>query len=118
MDKLTQSDLDQFIGTTIWYKHGLVKNVTYTEGVLYVAKTAGAYWLIDEIAFAQLEPEVSVESFQLWILKVDHQQAARLICEDGNGELIREKLIEFTDFPLPELRLYFTDDVIMLPSEY
>ncbi len=118
MEKLTQSDLNQFIGTTVWYKHGYVKNVTYTEGVRYMAQMAGAYWLIDEIAFAQLEPDIGRERFQLWILNVDSQQAARLICEDGNGEHLKEKLIEYTDFPLPELRLYFTDDVILLPSEY
>ncbi len=110
--------LVQFIGTTVWYKHSLVKNVTYTEGVRYVALNGGAYWLIDEIAFAQTERKVSEELFQMWILKVDSQQAATLTCEDGNGIQVYERLIEYTDFPLPEIKFYYTNNVIMLPSEY
>ncbi|WP_425606571.1 DUF6876 family protein [Prosthecobacter fusiformis] len=30
----------------------------------------------------------------------------------------RPKGIEFTDFPLDEIAFYFTDNVLMLPSEY
>jgi hypothetical protein len=31
-----------------------VRGITYTEGVEYVAETAGAYWLLDEIALAKV----------------------------------------------------------------
>ncbi len=31
----------------------MIRGAIYAEGVRYVADTAGAYWLIDEIAFAQ-----------------------------------------------------------------
>lgn len=110
--------LEQFIGTTVWYKHHLLKDITYTEGVRYVAINGGAYWLVDEIAFAQIEKKVSAEPFQTWILKVDKQQAASLVCEDGNNNQVYEKLIEYTDFPLPEIKFYYTNNVIMLPSEY
>jgi hypothetical protein len=41
-----------------------------------------------------------------------------LTCEDGNGNKVFEKALEFTDFPLPEITLWFTDDTILLPSEY
>ena len=43
---------------------------------------------------------------------------ATLACDDGNGIIVFTKQIEFTDFPLPEIALYFTDGVILLPSEY
>ncbi len=117
-EKLTQSDLNQFTGTTTWYRHSMLKNITYTEGVQYVAQTAGAYWLVDEIAFTQIEPKVAKEPFQLWILKVVSQQSAYLVCEDGNDNQVYEKLIEYTDFPLSEIKFYFTNNVIMLPGEY
>jgi hypothetical protein len=29
-----------------------------------------------------------------------------------------EKALEFTDFSLPEITLWFTDNTILLPSEY
>ena len=39
--------LAQFTGSERFYRHALVRDVIYTEGVRYVADTVGAYWLID-----------------------------------------------------------------------
>ena len=50
---LTAADLRQFTGTEQWYRHGTVRDVLFTDGAKYVADQAGAYWLLDEIAFAQ-----------------------------------------------------------------
>jgi hypothetical protein len=86
---LTKSDLAQFTGTENWYRHGMVRDVLYTDGVRYVAQTAGAYWLIDEIAFGQRgNKRVAAEGFQLWKLKVNPDHTARLACEDGNGGVV------------------------------
>jgi hypothetical protein len=46
----------------------------------------------------------------------DH--TATLTCEDGNGNVVFPKAIPYTDFPLEEITFYFTDNVILLPSEY
>jgi hypothetical protein len=35
----------------------------------------------------------------------------------GNGKAVYRKAIEHTDFPLPEITLYFTNKLILLPSE-
>ncbi|MFZ4768472.1 MAG: DUF6876 family protein, partial [Roseimicrobium sp.] len=43
---LTQADLSQFTGTEQWYRHGLARNVLYTEGAQHVAESGGAYWLL------------------------------------------------------------------------
>jgi len=45
--------------------------VLFTDGAKYVADTAGAYWLLDEIALAQTLKRVVGEEFQLWKLKVN-----------------------------------------------
>ena len=42
-----------FTRTENWYRHGLVRDVLFTDGAKYVADQAGAYWLLDEIAVAQ-----------------------------------------------------------------
>ena len=85
----------------------------------YVAETAGAYWLVDEIAFAQTVPAVAAEGFQHWKLTVDTAKSnAVLTCDDGNDHVVFTKEITFTDFPLDEIRFYFTDNTILLPSEY
>lgn len=116
---LTKADLAQFTGTETWYRHPLVKTVLYTDGAQYVAEAGGAYWLLDEIAFAQKAvTAVAAEGFQLWKLTVKPDRTATLVCEDGNGRKVFSKAIEYTDFPLPEIAFYFTNNVILLPSEY
>jgi hypothetical protein len=117
--KLNEADLRQFTGSEQWYRHGIVRDVLFTDGAKYVADQAGAYWLLGEIALAQrYEKSVAGEEFQLWKLKVNPDHTATLACEDRNGRAIYSKAIEYTDFPLPEVALYFTSKTILLPSEY
>jgi hypothetical protein len=97
-----------------------VRSILFTDGAKYVADKAGAYWLLDEIAFAQRgEKAVAAEEFQVWKLTVNlDQHTATLTCDDGNGRIVFEKPIPFTDFPLPEFSLWFTNNTIYLPSEH
>ena len=125
---LTQSDLRQFTGTENWYRHGLVRSVTYTDGAQYVAEHGGAHWLLDIIAIAQRhEKQVSAEPFQVWTLTVSSDQTGTVTCEDGNGKQVYRQKLDYTDFPLPEVQLYCCKDgllghsverVILLPGEY
>ncbi len=116
---LAKADLRQFIGTEHWYRHWAARSILYTDGAKYVADTAGAYWLLDEIVFAQsANKRLATEGFQLWKLSVRADQTATLTCEDGNGKPVFTKPLEYTDFPLDEVKFYFTNNVIMLPSEY
>ncbi len=78
----------------------------YTDGLQYVAEHGGAYWLIDAIVFAQAIPTVVAEQFQFWILAVSSDHTATLACEDGNGKVVHTQKIPFTN------------NVILLPSEY
>lgn len=114
---LNAADLMQFTGSENWYRHMLARDVLYTDGAKYVAETGGAYWLLDEIAFSQKIPAVRGEEFQCWKLEVCEDSTALLRCDDGNGKVVYSKVIEFTDFPLSEIMLYFTNNVILLPSE-
>lgn len=117
--KLTKADLQQFTCTDQWHRHGINRKVLFTDGAKYVADTAGAYWLLDEIAIIQpYDKRVAEEEFQVWKLAVRPDHTATLTCDDGNGRIVFTKAITFTDFPLDEIRLYFTDNVILLPSEY
>ena len=116
---LDKADLMQFTGTEEWHRHGINRKILFTDGAKYVADTAGAYWLLDEIALLQpYEKAVAAEGFQFWKLKLRPDHSATLTCEDGNGRAVFSKEIEFTDFPLEEITLYFTDNTILLPSEY
>jgi prepilin-type processing-associated H-X9-DG protein len=119
-EKLTAAILAQFTGSEQWYRHGLNRNVLFTDGAKFVADQAGAYWLLDEIAFAQhSEKAVAAEEFQVWKLTVDlDRHTGTLTCDDGNGRVVFEKPIPLTDFPLPEISLWFANNTIYLPSEH
>lgn len=116
---LNADELRQFTGSEQWHRHGLVREVLFTDGAKYLADRGGAYWLLDEIALAQRHQKaVAGETFQLWKLTVGPDRTAALICEDGNGRAVYSKAIEYTDFPLPEVALYFVGGTILLPGEY
>lgn len=116
---LNTTDLAQFTGSENWYRHGINRRVLFTDGAKYVADHAGAYWLLDEIAIIQPHSVcVAAEEFQVWKLTVNADQTAVLTCDDGNGNVVYTKQIEFTDFPPDGITLYFTNNTILLPREY
>ncbi|MBY0562507.1 DUF6876 family protein [Hyphomicrobium sp.] len=117
-NKLTASDLAQFTGTEHLYQHSLARRICYTDGAQYLALAGEAYWLIDKIACAQLERRYVQHEFQVWTLTVNDDRSAHLVCTDGNLATISAERIEFTDFPLPEISLYLTNNTILLPTEY
>ncbi len=115
-----QQELGNFTGTENWYRHGLARAITYTDGVKFVAENCGAYWLVDEIALSNMtEKKLKMEEFQVWKFTVNVEKGEGVLtCEDGNDKKIYTKKITFTDFPYPEVKFYFVDNVILLPSEY
>ena len=97
----------------------LNRAVLFTDGARYVADTAWGYWLLDVIALVQpRNKRIAEEAFQVWKLRVHDDRSATLTCDDGNGTIIYTQHIPFTDFALEEITFYFTDNVILLPSEY
>jgi hypothetical protein len=118
-NKLSKAELRNFTGSEHWYRHGLVRTILFTDGAKYVADEGGAYWLLDEIAFAQKgEKAVAAEEFQVWVLKVNADRTATLSCGDGNNNTVYTKEIPLTDFPAIEVTLWFANNTIYLPSEH
>lgn len=110
-----KSELGQFTGTEHYYRHWL--GLRYTDGVKFLAEKAGAYWLIDLVASYQ--PRLKNEAFQVWTLKKT-DKGFMAVRDDGNDHILRRQLISYSDIPtdiLP-LKMCFTDNVLMLTSEY
>jgi hypothetical protein len=117
--KLDTTELARFTGTKCWYRHALNGEVLFTEGAKYVADHVGAYWLLDEIALIQpYDKRVGAEGFQVWKLNVKTDMTAELICEDGDDNVVYIKKIPFTDFPREGITFWFTENTILLPTEY
>ncbi|MDD3020661.1 MAG: hypothetical protein PHX61_06735 [Alphaproteobacteria bacterium] len=110
--------LTQFTGSEEFYYHPLFRKFHYTEGVRFVAQEAEAYWLLEKILSNQILPELRNEHFQSWKLTVESDKSALLVCEDGNYVKIYSEKIDYTDFPLEEISFFFTNSVLLLPSEY
>ena len=126
--------LAHHIGTTSYTKHGLMRDLLMTEGVVFLAENAGAHWLTDIVASHLLtNKKLRDEEFQVWTLEKNGEDQAqpnrphRVFVTDGNSDqpIVTQEL-GYTDFPLAEIKLYCSKAaefgpkawVLMLTSEY
>lgn len=120
-----ESGMAHQIGTTSYTKHALWPKLVMTDGIIWLREAADCYWLIDAIASYR-----RTEEFQVWELKKTGSSAVLTMKEDsGQPELVRQE-IEYTDFPLDEIKFfvqlggYGTPEkwtpamVLMLTNEY
>jgi hypothetical protein len=110
------NELNQFCGTEHYYRH--LFGIVYTDGVKFLAEECQCYWLIDLVASYQSDSKVKLEEFQVYKLTVNVDHSAVVEITDGNYNIIQTQDLEFTDFPLPEVTLWFTNNVLYLPSEH
>jgi|CXWL01.1.fsa_nt_gi hypothetical protein len=111
---ISLEDLSQFTGTEHYYSHW-AKKIKYTDGIYFLAETAGAFWFIDLIASYQPLDE----EFQVWTIHKDGQ-FCYVECTDGNDVVLVKQDLDYTDFPeqLMPFQVYLQNNVLMLPSEY
>ena len=107
------SDLSGFTGTECYYKY--MFGVVITDGVRYVAEKAGCFWLLDLIA-----SDFNQRNFERTFYRLDvfEDRTFRLMRSDGDNEYELVLEYHYTDFPMPEFRIWAMDGVLMLPSEY
>lgn len=116
-----QAELAQFTGTEKVYRYSLLfPKVLLTEGVKHMAELCEAYWLLDVVASHLLSMN---DSFAVALLTVKDGKAKFTLTDDLPADVtFAKQSISFTDFPLPEMKLYVGYDgeyyVIMLPTEY
>lgn len=118
--------LAEYSGSEHFYRvSAFARNFVVTEGVKFLADEAQCYWLLDIVVSYLPEIQKADETFAVVLLERH---------AEGNGAVVRivddvpatvvyaEQDIEFTDFPLPEIKLYIGSDgehwTLMLPGEY
>lgn len=112
-----ETNLGQFTGTEKLYR--LTPRHLLTDGTMYLAEHAKCYWLMLAVA-SHLSMKIN-DHFAVAKLSVMGNGAV-LTLDDGNGNIFATQSIEYTDFPLSEVKLYCCFDgdhwTIMLPREY
>jgi len=115
--------LQYFNGSLVLYQLPLIKT-KFTEGIKYLAEAANSFWLVTDtsvIAKSLLDKSrfISIDFKKFNEEEKDKMgYEAKIDYSDGNGLVFETHKYHLTDFPLDELRLYFVDDTLMLPSEY
>lgn len=112
--------LGGFSGTESYHRHG---TINLTDGADYVRKSCDAFWLMDIVDSLRFCKKVKNQDFVVFGLKVDKTKNNRkfdavFTAEDGNGGKLYKQNIEYTDFPLNNIKFFFANNVLMLPGEY
>lgn len=118
MNTTTKLDLSQFTGTETYYMTNrmFAPDMVHTDGVQYFAETAHAYWFLDIVA-TEYFPLMKKEEFISIQLAVE-DGIADICVEDGDCKVLKQKHIDYTDCPDGLYRFFFTNNVLMLTSEY
>jgi hypothetical protein len=107
-----------------------VTKIKYTEGVKELAAKTESYWFLDLIASYQYK--MKNEDFQVWKLErelsytlvngiknvIQRKNCFNVVCEDGNGRVLIQQEIPFSDFEFDTYTLWYINQVLLLPVEY
>ena len=121
--EIIEEGLRNFSGSEQVYKFNLLfPNVLMTDGVRWLANKAECYWLLEMIA-SHIRA-IKDDYMAVCRLKVQGRTAV-FTMDNGNAgsdNVFVTQTIEYTDFPLDEIKLYVKEDaddkwIILLPSE-
>ena len=109
------NQLEGFYGTeSYFYKHWVG---VFTDGIKAMADQFRAYWLID-LVFSYQDKKINSIPFQIWEIVSTGDKATVEMKEDTDKPILVRQKIGYTDFPKGTLKMYYIDDVLMLPNEY
>lgn len=115
---MLSADLKMFTGTEQWFRHPLSSNFLYTDGVKFFAEHCGggAYWFLDILATELADLQETEKFMSITLDVVD--SSAKITADDGNGNVLWTRNIDFTDAEEGTWKFFFTNNVLLLPSEY
>lgn len=115
--EVLENKLRKFVGTEIYHKI-FPFPFLITDGVKYFCDEAEAYWFVSDIfSLKLLNKKLAPEPF--WSIKLTiNENKAHVEITDGNNNKLYKTKYEYTDCPTGTYRFYFTDNVLMLRSEY
>ena len=114
-DDLALKALAGFIGTVRYY--GVWLGALATDGVKYIMDNGYSWFVTDALSVIKGTPKLKAESFLTVELHLAEDSEADLIITDGNENTLYRQHYDFTDAKR-DLKLYFSNNVLMLASEY
>jgi len=114
--KILNDKFSMCTGTEHYYKHWTNRGV-YTDGVKAMAEEFKAYWLIDVVLSYQ-DGKIRKVPFQIWEIVSENSKAVVEMKEDTDEPILVQQKIPYTDFPEGTFKMYYINDVLLLPSEY
>ena len=115
---MLSADLKMFTGTEQWFRHPLSSNFLYTDGVKFFAEHCGggAYWFLDILATELADLQETEDFMSITLIVVD--SSAKILVDDGNGNILHTREVDYTDAEEGSWKFFFTNNVLLLPSEY
>lgn len=110
------NEFTAFYGTENYYQHWTKKGI-FTDGVKEMADQFKAYWLID-VVFSYQDKKIGSIPLQVWSITSTGDKATVEMKEDSDQPVLVNQEIPLTDFPEGMLKMYYIDNVLLLPSEY
>ncbi|MBR9855978.1 MAG: hypothetical protein GYB37_15655 [Algicola sp.] len=115
--------LQHFNGSLRLFKMPLLKT-RFTEGIKYLAQAGNCFWLVTDTSVIAKSLMDKSRFITIDFRKFSEEEkevtgyGAKIDYSDGNGNIFETHKYHVTDFPLEEIRLFFVDNTLMLPSEY
>lgn len=113
---LELSTLGQFTGTEEYYSNPLFRGIQYTDACKFISDNGAAWLITDILAVLSHEKKVMREEFVSINVRVI-DGGAKIIYDDGNGNVLFTQDYPITDFP-GNVKFFYTNKVLMLASEY
>ena len=119
-----KSDVAQFTGSLNHHRFSPLSKSALTDGAKFVADELQAYWLFDAIA-SHIEWPLygKAEQHDMYFSKLTvHGGSAKLVIDDGDGNVLASQDFDYTDFPVDEIEIWSAKadgyHVHYLPSEH
>jgi hypothetical protein len=110
------SQMGHFTGTEQYHSMGpIFKDIVITDGVKYIMDNGYSWFVIDSLCV--IVNKLRNHPFLTVQLKLLRGDAGIMLITDGNENELYTQRYGFTDAEV-EVKLFFTDNVMMLPSEY
>lgn len=116
---IKSTDLRQFTGSEEIHSYRLTPAIKYTDGIAYIGAN-GASWLVtDTLAQLAYNPKLMIQDFVSITYTVNRKAGTvKAVYTNGNKKVLETQEYPVTDLTVDEIKMFCTNGVLMLASEY